>query len=132
MTMEVEGSFFTDSGRRWLQTHTVYVRKYLAAGLLQNCLQDTRKKNEWIKNKMEMRLLLSIKCSGIYYESMVKGTFHPKSRFGMVLFVLISIENTLKAGFLFFLRKNLFFSQLKLCFFCSHEVFSSPSHALTQ
>lgn len=57
-----------------------------------------------------MRILLSIKCLGIYCESMVKWTFHPKSRFGMVLFMLISTEKHPEGWFPFLsLRKDFFF-----------------------
>lgn len=95
------------------QTHTLYVRKYLAAGLLQNCLQDTGKRKEWIKSKMEMGLLLRIKCSGLYCGSIVKRTFHPKSRFGVFLCVLTSIEKHPEGWFpflFFFLSEKIYFS----------------------
>lgn len=130
--MEVEESFSTNSGGCWPQTHTVYVRKYLASGLLQSCLQDTGKRREWIKSKMEMRLLLSIKCSGIYCESTAKWTLHPKSRFGVFLCAYINRKTPWTYSYFSSSQKRfIFFSQLKLCcFFCSHDVFSSPSHAL--
>lgn len=67
---------------------------------------------------MEMRLLLSIKYLGIYCESMVKWTFHPKSRFGMVLFVLISTEKHPEGWFPFLsLRKDFFFPVKALLLF---------------